>query len=192
MFFLFSALESVHHLVHLRNQSFTNCFTNISPYRNGEDEEDGYARKVCVCVCVCVCGGGYIEVYILINIQWPLWTGNFCSQSAIQKWKWKCLSAGSQMRGCQLFMGDCFTVVRQDMPGGKRCNSVTPLIYMQHTSVVFCSGLISIAELHLFWPLGRICLSWCRGNEGMSTYWPVSVERRRLLISWSTSRLKLN
>lgn len=118
--------------------------------------------------------------------------GQFLQSVRHSEVKVKCLSAGSQMRGCQLFMGDCFTVVRQDMPGGKRCNSVTPLIYMQHTSVLFCSGLISIAELHLFWPLGRICLSWCRGNEGMSTYWPVSVERRRLLISWSTSRLKLN
>lgn len=35
---------------------------------------------------------------------------------------------GSQMRGCQLLMGDCLSVAPQDMPAGSRCDPIPPLL----------------------------------------------------------------
>lgn len=40
---------------------------------------------------------------------------------------------GSQMRGCQLLMGDCLSVAPQDMPAERRCDPIPPLMRSLYT-----------------------------------------------------------
>lgn len=58
---------------------------------------------------------------------------------------------GSQMRGCQLLMGDCLSVAPQDMPVERRSDLIPPLMQSLYTY-----AYISIAELPMFWSLCQV------------------------------------
>ncbi len=91
---------------------------------------------------------------------------------------------GSQMRGCQLLMGDCLSVAPQDMPVERRCDPIPPLMRGLYTYAPLCRG--GPYQLQNFQCFGHYAKLFerasCMSEWGMWTYWAMTTEKSLLCI----------